>query len=1336
MLRYKRHISSLPLPLWIFSLPSHQQQDAHRGLRLSNHPVTSFAVAFLLAILAAAAIPAVDYVYGVWTQQIASSQPSAEAIRAASRQAGYIIFSAGAAQLVMTWASLYAFMLASEILTCRLRDAFVASVLAQDVDWFTSHGEGQICTIASSHMDNIRVAFGEKMLHISSGVGVLLGSTILGFLRAPSIAGVLFPIIPITMLAFAILGKLNEKVSRPAAQLEGRIANFVEQVLTSLPVVQSFSIGTILLDRLQETLFNLLARKSNQRAIIRAFELSSVYAVMMWNYSVFFAWGAHQIAAGHTQVGPATTAFWSFINCFFTMANIVPHLGALVNAFSSLRTLRDIIEHEPSIDPRDQRGYNVNTATFQHISACCFRLEDVSFAYPTRPDVLALSHVTLDIEYNKLVAFVGPSGSGKSTLLSLLLREYDIVPRRKPCDSDLEKAADLEHAGRLLFAGCDLREYNITAYRSQLAVVSQQLHLFSGSVLDNVAAGLSTQQLAAMDSPVHVRELTSHEQHRDARVRDEAVAALKKAQAWEFVARLPQGIDTCIAGGSTNVLSGGQKQRLALARALIRKPKILFLDEATSALDSSTEESIRLVIQEEQRQRSMTCCVVAHRLSTVRQADKIIVFVNGRITDQGTHEDLMNGERKDDTYRSMVLRQMQCFGDGPSTQTGLGQEALDAKLSNSSMDARSTSTQSMKSEQLKLHPHLPAVAEIPTLDDVNHAAVPPQAGSAIIGEASDLQRPLASREIFSALWMRISDLKLRFAIGCTAALVASAVFPAGGYLTGKGVAALAGDDTAAVQSQGYFWALMLFVMGIADAFLYTTQGFLLESASSCVCRTFQLDSLRRLASQSLSTVALMGEDGGSLASAVVHHAAQVSIGIGTVLGNVLLSTGNFLGSVVLAFALSWRATIVTFAPILLVLAANYLSVTQLQRAESAFTSRTERCTKFLSEIILGIRTIATLGRQEVCLQAFMEKSRLESTSIRPPLFWGSFGFAIGQSFMVLPSALVFYWVGLLYAGNKIELDAIYAVFELQLITGFAAARLTAFVPDIGRALMSLRTICGWLTRPIFSTDTLAVTPVDEYFELADIQFDNVTFEYPQRSGVQVLKNVSLGVVKGSTVAFVGTSGSGKSTALALLSRFYDPSKGKVLMHDHDLRSLNLDSVRERTALVSQDAVLFQGTIRWNVAIGASPRQEVGELEIRAACRQADAMEFIDGLPEGLDTDIGLKGSLLSGGQRQRLCIARALIREPELLLLDEASSALDAASEAAVQNALAQSPYRRTTIIVAHRLASIRHVDCIFVFEDGKVVEKGSPAELVARESRFREVSAHCLPITSHTARD
>jgi len=279
----------------------------------------------------------------------------------------------------------------------------------------------------------------------------------------------------------------------------------------------------------------------------------------------------------------------------------------------------------------------------------------------------------------------------------------------------------------------------------------------------------------------------------------------------------------------------------------------------------------------------------------------------------------------------------------------------------------------------------------------------------------------------------------------------------------------------------------------------------------------------------------------------------------------------------------------------------------------------------------------------------------------------------------------------------------------------------SFVPDMSSAKGAASAILDLLdsTPEIDAESPEGLTPQNVQ---GRIRFENIHFRYPTRPGVRVLKDLSLTVEPGSFVAIVGPSGSGKSTTIQLIERFYDPLAGDIYLDDHKITDLNVSAYRQCMALVSQEPTLYAGTVRFNILLGATkPRDEVTEEELERACADANILEFVNSLPDGLDTEVGGKGSQLSGGQKQRIAIARALIRNPKVLLLDEATSALDSNSEKVVQAALDVASKGRTTIAIAHRLSTIQNADCIYFMKDGVISESGTHDQLLALKGGYYE---------------
>ena len=280
---------------------------------------------------------------------------------------------------------------------------------------------------------------------------------------------------------------------------------------------------------------------------------------------------------------------------------------------------------------------------------------------------------------------------------------------------------------------------------------------------------------------------------------------------------------------------------------------------------------------------------------------------------------------------------------------------------------------------------------------------------------------------------------------------------------------------------------------------------------------------------------------------------------------------------------------------------------------------------------------------------------------------------------------------------------------------------------IGGSIAGLSNLYTQLVRAIGATERIAeILEMDSELNVedgqsaitaaltGDITYENVHFQYPSRPDVPVLKGIDLKIEGGKTVALVGSSGSGKSTIVQLLMQFYPIHKGKITVNGSDIYDYNISELRKNIAIVPQEVILFGGTIRENIEYG---KPGSSDEDIKEAARQANALEFIQKFPEGLDTIVGDRGIKLSGGQRQRIAIARAILRNPSILLLDEATSSLDAESEKVVQDALNNLMKGRTSIVIAHRLATIREADCIYVLDNGQIVEQGTHDELSNKEN-------------------
>ncbi|XP_075128118.1 ATP-dependent translocase ABCB1-like [Leptodactylus fuscus] len=456
-------------------------------------------------------------------------------------------------------------------------------------------------------------------------------------------------------------------------------------------------------------------------------------------------------------------------------------------------------------------------------------------------------------------------------------------------------------------------------------------------------------------------------------------------------------------------------------------------------------------------------------------------------------------------------------------------------------------------------------------------------------------------------------------------------------------------------------------------------------------------------------------DGGELNTRLTEGVSKISEGLGDKIAMFFQYAATFLAGFTVGFYRGWRLTLVILAvsPLMVLSAALWSKIL------ATFTSQEleayGKAGSVAEEVLAAIRTVIAFGGQHKEIKRYEKNLELAKTiGIKKTI---TTNVSIGFSYLTLYSAyaLAFWYGTTLVIEEDFTVGDILTVFIAVTVAAFsfghAAPTFEAFASARGAAYSVFSIIDSEPSIDSFSTTGFKPDKIR-----GDIEFRNVKFTYPSRPDIQVLKGLNLKISSGQSVALVGSSGCGKSTTVQLIQRFYDPEEGAITIDGHDIRNLNVRYLREVIGVVSQEPILFDMTIAENIRFG---REDVTMEEIEQATKESNAYNFIMSLPDKFDTLVGERGTQLSGGQKQRIAIARALVRNPKILLLDEATSALDTESEAVVQAALDKAREGRTTIIVAHRLSTIKNVDAIAGFDNGVISEQGSHGELMKREGIY-----------------
>ena len=736
--------------------------------------------------------------------------------------------------------------------------------------------------------------------------------------------------------------------------------------------------------------------------------------------------------------------------------------------------------------------------------------------------------------------------------------------------------------------------------------------------------------------------------------------AARHANIHEAIAALPQGYRTVVGERGVR-LSGGQRQRIAIARALLRDAPILILDEALSSVDAESEAAIQDAL--DRLMRGRTTLIFAHRLSSIIGADRILVLDEGRVAESGTHATLM---ARDGAYRRLMAGQAGGERDGT------------------------------------LHDDTVA-AHRETSPTPHAAAAPTEDTPALLREAGPG-------------WWEVGRILVALARGYHARLVVTFVLGLARVAALIGVGLLGALVVRAVSRGESARLLLIALLVVAPlaGVLHWIESWLAHDMAYRLLADMRMRFFRKLVD--LGPAYLSSRRTGDLLGVATHDIELIEYFFAHTITPGLVAV--LVPAVVLATlgVFGWPLALAVLPFLAYAALSPVLGRGRIDRLSGRAREASGELNAHAVDSIQGLAEIVAFQQEAPRGEALAARARAYAEARMPFLADLARQSAMQDVATGLGGLAVTVVGASLVAAGRLE------AAMLPLLTLLA---MSAFVPvweiaQVGRqladTLAATRRVHAVHAEPVLIADGPGVgLPGPRREEASTIALHDVTFTYPGRAR-PALTQVSFTVPAGATVALVGPSGAGKTTIASLLLRFWDPTSGSITLAGHDLRAWPLDDLRGHIALVAQDTHLFNDTLGGNIRIA---RPEATHTEVAAAIERASLTPLVRALPEGLETRVGERGLQLSGGQRQRVAIARAFLRDAPVLILDEATSHLDAVNEHVVQEALLSLARARTTIVIAHRLSTVRAADQIVVLDEGRVVEQGRHDELLRRRGLY-----------------
>ena len=1242
----------------------------------------------------------------------------------------------GIASFISYFSSIFFWSLVGNRCIFNLKKKYFTTIISQEQAWFDENNPFIISSSMYSELEKIESGLSDKVGVVIALISQCCIGFIFAFISSWKLTLVMSCFLPFAIIVpnFLLISMRNGIIQSRRAL--GRAGGIIEELLYNIKTVASFANFDYELKKYNEKIEEIWKMDLNNSCKF-GFAIGSIYFIFNMCIFIGFIYGRKIIKNDYnTNMGRVFTGgdVISAIFCvLFGAAGVVslaPNIKILQDASFSFASYYNLYHRKPRMD----FSKSIEKPPISEIEGK-IEFNEVSFYYPSDPNKkMILDKINLLFEPGKKIALVGESGCGKTTIANLIERLYDI------------------NEGQLLIDDMEINRYDIKHLRSFIGYVEQEPYLFNKSIKDNIIFGREEYLKTLGD----VDELIKN--------------VCEEIYVNEFVDSLPDGLNYNV-GIKGSKLSGGQKQRIAIARAILTKPKILILDEATSSLDNKSEKEVQKSL-DKISQKNITTIIIAHRLSTIINSDLIYVLKNGKVLEKGNHQELLD---LGGYYAELIKSQL---------------EIINMKKLNEECD-KNKNVRHVENEQI-------------SKDNLDIA----------LDEKNISIKPFI-------IVKELKDYKLNLILAISSACIIGCLSPISGFVMAKGINSLNSKYENKRSNNGLKYSLIFlsfaFLQGMGNCLML----WKFQSLGMTLAKIYRRKIVSKYLQFHLSYFDLKINSPGSLVTRLSFDTMNLNQLILTIFGATIECSCIAILGLIIGCIYDYRLTLIDFCFVPFIVLANVLRKSMVNGRNKIDRKANIKAGGILSECIINTKTIFSFNFQKAAIEKYLQTIEyIKQYFLRDALISGFF-IGLGNFCSYAAYATIFRVAKKYILEGNLDSESMALVLSLITNCTNGISNGLANLGDLKKAKLAFKSIYSILgtkslISPFYKDNFRKITAKNIK---GKIEFKHVFFSYPTRPENFIIKDLSFTIMPGQHVAFVGHSGSGKSTIIQLLSRFYDieEGKGEILIDDINIKKYNLFELRKKIGLVLQEPSLFRMTVLENVRYG---KLDATDEECIEAAKKANIMKLftkdrineiiqistphssymgphsphgphgphsthsphyphgthglhgnhgsqapndfhdsqnsnilqggqdlyaskIGSNPNDQDFNIthnskennnrkdsneaktieeksiGNKQDPVSAGEKQRLAIARAFLKDPIILLMDEATSSLDKFSELEVQKSLEKLAKNRTCVSVAHRLSTIENCDQIFVLENGSLIEQGTHNELMKLGKKY-----------------